>query len=84
YVPIKPSSSRWNFWDKMKETNQKIKAFNQQNKQLYYVDLATPLLDSDGRPNDSIFRDDHLHLNPKGYAIWNRILRPELKSLYQN
>lgn len=83
YVPIKPSSSRWEFWDKMEQTNQQIKAYNQKNNHLYYVDLATPLLGADGKPNDSIFRDDHLHLNPKGYAIWNRILRPELKSLYQ-
>lgn len=82
YVPIKPSSSRWNFWDKMQQTNQRIKAYNQQTSHLYYVDLATPLLGSDGRPNDSIFRDDHLHLNARGYAIWNRILRPKLKELY--
>jgi len=83
YIPIKPSSSRWDFWDKMKETNQRIKAYNQRNAHLYYVDLATPLLGSDGSPDDSIFRDDHLHLNARGYAIWNRILRPKLKELYE-
>jgi GDSL-like Lipase/Acylhydrolase family len=83
YLPIKPSSSRWNFWSKMNELNLRIKAYNQQNKELYYLDTATPILGADGKPNDSLFRPDHLHLNPTGYAIWNRILQPELKSLYK-
>lgn len=82
YVPIKPSSSRWNLWEKMVEVNRKVKEYNKQNGQLYYVDLATPLLGSDGRPDDSLFLDDQLHLNQKGYALWNRILRPELKRIY--
>ncbi|MGH7976953.1 MAG: GDSL-type esterase/lipase family protein [Limisphaerales bacterium] len=83
YLPIKPSSSRWNFWSRMNELNLRIKTYNQQNKHLFYVDTATLLLGSNGRPNDSLFRPDHLHLNPKGYAIWNRLLQPELKSLYK-
>lgn len=82
YLPIKPSSSRWNFWGKMNELNLRIKTYNQQNKHLFYMDTATPLLGLDGKPNDSLFRPDHLHLNPTGYAIWNRLLQPELKSLY--
>jgi lysophospholipase L1-like esterase len=83
YVPIKPSSSRWELWSKMKEVNQQIETYNKQSKQLFYVDTATPLFAPNGRPNDSFFRDDHLHLNPKGYAVWNHILQPELESLYQ-
>jgi lysophospholipase L1-like esterase len=82
YLPIKPSSSRWNYWSKMNEFNNRVKEYNSQNKHLFYLDTATPLLGSNGKPDDSLFRDDHLHLNPKGYAIWNRILAPELKLLY--
>jgi lysophospholipase L1-like esterase len=83
YVPIKPSSSRWDLWGKMAEVNGLVEAYNKQNPQLYYIDTATPLLESDGKPNDSLFRDDHLHLNPTGYAVWNAKLRPELESLYR-
>lgn len=82
YVPIKPSSSRWQFWPDMKAANRQTKAYNEQHSHLYYVDLARPLLNSEGKPNDAIFRDDHLHLNEKGYAIWNRLLKPKLHKLY--
>jgi lysophospholipase L1-like esterase len=83
YIPIKPSSSRWGLWTKMEEVNRRVEAYNKQNKHLFYIDTATPLLGADGKPNDSLFREDHLHLNSTGYAIWNRILEPELKSLYK-
>lgn len=81
YVPIKPSSSRWELWEKMQEVNRAVREYNAQNDQLYYFDLATPLLGSDGRPDDSLFLDDRLHLNQEGYAIWNRILGPELSRI---
>lgn len=83
YLPIKPSSSRWELWGKMAEVNRRVEAYNKQNDRLHYIDTATPLLGADGKPIDSLFRDDHLHLKPAGYAIWNAKLKPELESLYQ-
>lgn len=84
FVPIKPSSSRWELWPQMKEANQRIKEHIDQNDQFYYVDLATPLLGSDGTPNDSLFLDDLLHLNEDGYAKWNAAIRPTLEMLIEN
>lgn len=81
YIPIKPSSSRWNFWPEMKRFNQLVKTYNAKNPQLFYIDLATPVLNAGGKPDDSLFRDDQLHLNEKGYARWNDRLRPLLKKL---
>jgi lysophospholipase L1-like esterase len=83
YVPIKPSSSRWQYWSAMDAANQKIKAYNKMHSQLYYIDLATPLLGSDGTPDDSFFIDDQLHLNKSGYAVWNQIVAPKLGQWYQ-
>lgn len=84
YIPIKPSSSRWSYWPDMAEVNRQIREYNQQQDPLYYVDLATPLLKPDGTPNDSLFIDDLLHLNEKGYAAWNQVIAPRLKELYQS
>lgn len=81
FVPIKPSSSRWEMWPQMKEANQHIKDHLDQNNQFYYVDLATPLLKPDGTPDDSLFLDDLLHLNEDGYAKWNIVIRPTLEKL---
>ncbi|MDR9364591.1 MAG: GDSL-type esterase/lipase family protein [Balneolaceae bacterium] len=81
FVPIKPSSSRWELWPQMKESNKRIKEHMSENDQFYYVDLATPILGSDGTPDDSLFLDDLLHLNEDGYAKWNAAIRPTLEML---
>lgn len=81
FVPIKPSSSRWELWSQMKEANQRIKEHMSENDQFYYVDLASPILGSDGTPDDSLFLDDLLHLNANGYAKWNTAIRPTLEEL---
>lgn len=81
FVPIKPSGSRWELWPQMKEANQRIKEHIDQNDQFYYVDTATPLLGSNGTPDDSLFLDDLLHLNEMGYAKWNEVIRPVLEEL---
>lgn len=81
FVPIKPSSSRWEYWPQMKKLNERIKDHINQNGQFYYVDMASPILGSDGKPNDSLFLDDLLHLNEDGYAKWNATIRPVLEEL---
>lgn len=81
YIPIKPSPSRWSYWPEMKALNNMIKTYNQKNENLFYIDLATPVLNDAGRPNNNLFRKDKLHLNEKGYAIWNTLLNPFLKNI---
>jgi lysophospholipase L1-like esterase len=39
------------------------------------------MLGSDGRPRRELFLDDGLHLNDKGYAVWNAVLAPLLQSM---
>lgn len=82
YVPIKPSSSRWEFWEDMAEVNKKIKEFNDDDAKLYYIDLASPMLRLNGKPNDNLFLEDQLHLNDIGYEIWNEKMAPLLDQLY--
>lgn len=79
YLPIKPSLSRWSLWPLMQQVNQSIQTYASGTDNLVYVDTATPLLDTNGQPKQSVFRQDGLHLNDKGYAIWNTILAPYLQ-----
>lgn len=81
FIPLKPSSSRWDYWETMQELNRQIRNLNLDNERLHYIDLATPLLREDNKPNDSYFIDDLLHLNDQGYQVWNRHLRPVLEEL---
>ena len=82
YISVKPSGSRWQHWDNMDALNKKIEKYNQEYENLYYVDLATPLLSSDGKPDNDLFLNDQLHLNDKGYQVWNSILSKMLESTF--
>ena len=71
YLPIKPSLLRWHLWPEMKQVNKNIADYTVKNKQVFYVDTATPLLTEEGVPDKKYFVHDGLHLNEAGYAIWN-------------
>lgn len=79
FLPIKPSILRMQYWPVMQEANNLIKTYIEESEGLIYVDTATPMLDSVGRPLAELFMDDDLHLNAEGYQLWNKILRPYLK-----
>lgn len=81
FISIKPSGSRWSLWNVIKQTNKMIENFSQKDDRLYYFDGATPLLNSDGRPNDELFQSDRLHLNDKGYELWTKLLTPVIKKV---
>jgi lysophospholipase L1-like esterase len=79
FVGIKPSGSRWSLWPTMNRANMMIRDFSEKDRRLLYFDSATPLLDSEGKPNAELFLSDRLHLNAKGYEVWTRRLRPIIK-----
>ena len=79
YLAIKPSGSRLKLLGKIMEANQLISEFAKKDERLLFIDTFTPILGPDGKPNDDLFRADHLHLNEKGYAIWVNTIRPHLK-----
>ena len=81
FVAIKPSVLRWKMWPKAQEVNARIEKLTKQNDHEFYVDIVPPMLDSDGQPRKELFRDDGLHMNPKGYEIWNKALAPVLSDL---
>ena len=44
-----------------------------------FIDVATPMLDADGRPRAELFLEDGLHMNREGYALWRGIVAPYLR-----
>lgn len=79
YVAIKPSPSREKLLPKAIETNTLIRKFLRSKKRTAFADVYYPMLLADGKPDPTLFVEDNLHMNEKGYAIWTRILRPYLK-----
>lgn len=79
FVAIKPSPSREKLMPKMDLANYKIKQFLSADKSAAFADVYHPMLNADGKPMPDIFEDDNLHMNAKGYAIWQKVLEPYLK-----
>ena len=74
YVSLKPSPTRWKLADKMRQTNEIVKAEIAKDKRAEFVDVWTAMLNEKGEPKPEIFVEDKLHLNEKGYAIWREVL----------
>ena len=72
FLSIKLSPLRWNIADKIRLANELIKNETNKNPDYHYVDIATPLLGSNGQPRQELFEKDGLHLNPAGYKVWQQ------------
>jgi len=77
FISIKPSKDRWDKWPIMEAANRMVRDFASGHANLEYADLATPLLDDNGKPND-VYVEDGLHLNGEGYRLWQEALAPFL------
>ena len=73
FISIKPSKRRWDQFSLQREVNTAVHALTGKRRDLYYVDVVTPMLE-DGKPKN-IFMDDGLHMDAEGYAIWTGAVR---------
>lgn len=79
YVSAKPSPSRWNLAQVFTELNDRIGRETEKDKRLMFVDVWAPMLGADGKPKETIFQADRLHMNPEGYKIWRETLLPAIQ-----
>lgn len=79
YISIKPSPSRQRLMSEMLTANKFIKQFLHSKRKTIFVDVYHKMLDENGKPMKDIFLDDNLHMNAKGYHIWQKALEPYLE-----
>ncbi len=78
FVSIKPSISRWKLEQTYLATNQLIQEFLSSDRYAKYLDVHQAMLDENKEVLKDIFIEDKLHMNEKGYAIWIKIIGPQL------
>jgi len=78
YVSIKPSPSRARLREKMEKANLLIQTYLSINSHAYFADVYHKMLNPDGTIMSDIFLEDSLHMNAKGYAIWQKTIVPYL------
>jgi lysophospholipase L1-like esterase len=64
--------------DRMQTGNKLIKEFLDKQKNTSFVNVWDEMLGPDKKPDPSIFIEDMLHMNAKGYEIWQKKIGPEL------
>ncbi len=78
WIAITPTTSRWKAWPQIQKANMLIKEYSEKNKNLHFITTDFAFLGNDGKPKNELFRDDLLHLNDKGYDVWQEIIKKEL------
>lgn len=73
FLSVKPSKLRFAELAVQRKVNAAIRDLAARRNDLYYVDVATPMLEK-GRPKD-IFESDGLHMTREGYVIWTSVVR---------
>jgi len=78
YVSLKPSPSRRKYWPKMIEANRMIKDYINTQPHASFINVFDVMMNASHQPKPEIFLDDSLHMNAKGYAIWQKAIQPYL------
>jgi lysophospholipase L1-like esterase len=78
YVSMKPSPGREKLWPEMIDGNSRIKKMLAKQKNTAFIDVYHSMFNKDGTVMKDIFIEDNLHMNAKGYAIWQKIIAPYL------
>jgi lysophospholipase L1-like esterase len=78
FISLKPSPSRWRLKEKQITANKLIEDYLKKQKNAQFVSVWNAMLGADGKPKPDLFIEDNLHMNAKGYAIWQKLLQPYL------
>lgn len=78
-ISPKPSVARWNLKEQYLALNKSLASRARSEAKLKFVDVWTPVLDENGIVRSDIFLEDNLHMNAKGYEVWEETIRPYLR-----
>ncbi|MCB0664920.1 MAG: hypothetical protein KDC80_03815, partial [Saprospiraceae bacterium] len=78
-ISPKPSVARWNLKEQYLALNTALSDLAEDHENLRFADVWHPALDENGMVMKDIFIQDNLHMNQKGYAIWETTIKPFLK-----
>lgn len=79
FISPKPSIVRWHLKDQYISFNKKLEMWTQSKKNVYFIDVWTPMINADGTIRKELFLEDGLHMNRAGYHVWLAQIRPFVK-----
>lgn len=81
WIQVTPTPSRWKAWPRIKEANSLIQNICEAQANTYFINTESYFLGNDGKPIESYFVTDKLHLNAEGYKLWTQIIKKEINKV---
>ena len=81
FISIKPSIARWPLIRKVRVANRLVQQYAKSEPLVSYIDVFTPMLDSNGKLKEIYFSDDGLHMNRRGYRLWRDVIQEQVPLL---
>ena len=82
YVGVCPCHIRKGAWQEIAMSNSLVSSYCNVTKNVYYLDLPSKIVRSDGTPDPELFLPDKLHPSTKGYLVWKEhVAGPVKKNL---
>ena len=78
FIAITPTPLRWKAWNEISKANDLIMETCRNHRNTYFIKTDYAFLDKSGKPVESLFLPDNLHLNNDGYQLWKAIISQEL------
>lgn len=78
FIAITPSESRFDVWPQIQDVNNRLAKFCEESDSLHFIATQDEFLNEEGRPKAELFRNDQLHLNSDGYAVWTKLIKRAL------
>lgn len=78
YISVAGNPARWSQVEKVQAVNNAIETWIKDQPRMKFINVFAPMLGDDGLPRPNIFVADKLHMNPEGYKIWAKVIRPFL------
>ena len=78
FLSIKPSPARKALWKTMQTANALLKKYAESTPNVRYIDMTSCMFDEKGVLLDTIWENDKLHMNEKGYELWRKVLKEKL------
>jgi lysophospholipase L1-like esterase len=82
FVSINRAPEKKDRWDVVDMVNQRVEAYAGTIPRLEYVDVNPVLFNQDGAPRVELYLSDQLHLRPRAYEEFARVLKPVLTSAF--
>lgn len=81
-LAIKPSPARLHLADRIIATNEALCREILGRSNGYFIDIYPAMLGNDGQPDKDLFQEDGLHVSPKGYLVWKKLLQNRSNDIF--